>query len=57
MEQDIVFFTIQKLEEVRSKIGGLGNNGLRNYTIYGENEMRSRCWNIVNDMIKTLQEK
>lgn len=48
--------TIEILEQVRSKIGGLGTRGLKSYTRYGEEEMRSRCWDVVNGMIKSLQE-
>jgi len=48
--------TIEILEEVRSKIGGLGNRGLKSHTRYGEDEMRSRCWDVVNGMIKSLQD-
>ena len=48
--------TIEVLEEVRSRISGLSNRGLRNFTCYGENEMRSRCFDVVSDVIKSLQD-
>ena len=48
--------TIEVLEQVRSKIGGLSNRGLRNHTNYGEDMMRSRCFDVVSDMIESLQD-
>jgi len=51
-EQKIV---IDVLKEVRSKIRGLSNRGLRNFTNYGEDEMRSRCSEVVSEMIKSLE--
>mgnify|MGYP003425182383 CR=1 FL=1 len=48
--------TVEVLEKVRSKIGGLSNRGLRSHTQYGESEMRSRCFDVVSDMIKSLQD-
>ncbi len=47
---------IEILEDVRSKIGGLRNRGLKSHTRYGEDKMRSRCWDVVNDTIKSLQD-
>jgi hypothetical protein len=47
---------IEMLEKVQSEISGLENSGLRSYTRYGEDAMRSKCWDIIDDVIKSLQE-
>lgn len=48
--------TIALLEQIRTQIRGLSNRGLKSFTRYGEDEMRSRCSEIVSDAIKALQE-
>ena len=47
---------IEMLEKVQSEISGLENSGLRSYTRYGEDVMRSKCWDIIDDVIKSLRE-
>lgn len=45
---------IEVLEKLRSKISGLSCRGLKSFTRYGEEEMRSRAFDAVNDEIRAI---
>ena len=48
---------IKCLENLASKISGLSNRGLKAFTRYGEDEMRSRAYSLIHHEIDRLKKE